>query len=270
MKQQSTFFFIQPTSAVMKKSIVVNYITFIFLVLALYACKREVYDFPDIETAYYPLDSGKYIIYEVDYVLYNDFESRVDTFHYFLKEQVGKTETDNLGNLYYRIERYVKADSLGAEWQFQQVWAAQVHDNKAFRIENNQRFIAIAFPLSPNKDWDGLVYIRKDTTISIPGGTIDIYKDWGNFKIQTFDQPETIDGIDYDSVLTVKRVDKINNIERRYSLEKYAKNIGLVFKQDSILDTQCGGNIASCINKPWGQKAEKGFILNMKLIETNR
>jgi hypothetical protein len=131
-------------------------------------------------------------------------------------------------------------------------------------------FSAISFPLFKGKEWDGLVYIRKDTTISIPGGTIDMYKDWNSFSILSLDVPETIAGISYDSVLTIKRVDKINNIERRYSFEKYAKNIGLISRQDSILDTQCGGNIASCINTPWSQKAEKGFILDMQLIESNR
>jgi hypothetical protein len=97
-----------------------------------------------------------------------------------------------------------------------------------------------------------------------------MYKDWGNFKVLSLDEPEFIAGVNYDSVLTIQRVEKINNIERRYSLEKYAKNIGLISRQDSILDTQCGGNIATCINTPWALKAEKGFILNMQLIETNR
>ena len=247
---------------------IILFLTFI-LVISLGSCKREIYEFPATDTAYFPIDSGTYAIYRVKYVLYNDFESRVDTFNYLLKEQIGESETDNLGKPYRRIERYILEDS-SSSWQFRQVWAAQVQDNFAYRIEDNQRFVAISFPLFKGKEWDGLVYIRKDTTISIPGGTIDMYKDWNSFSVLSLDIPETIAGISYDSVLTIKRVDKINNIERRYSFEKYAKNIGLISRQDSILDTQCGGNIASCINTPWSQKAEKGFILDMQLIESNR
>ena len=78
-----------------------------------------------------------------------------------------------------------------------------------------------------------MVYIRKDTTIAIPGGTIDVYKDWEDFVITSIDSSETIAGITYDSVLTIKRVDKTNNIERRYSYEKYAKNIGFINSFDS-------------------------------------
>jgi hypothetical protein len=241
----------------------------IFPLLCFESCKREIYEFPQVDTGYFPIDSGSYATYRVSYVLYNDFESRVDTFSYLLREQVGESETDNLGKPYRRIERYVMDDS-SSNWEFRQVWAAQLNDNFAYRIEDNQRFVTISFPLYKGKEWDGLVYIRKDTTISIPGGTIDMYKDWSNFSVIALDEPETVAGISYDSVLTIRRVDKINNIERRYSYEKYAKNIGLISRKDSILDTQCGGNIATCINTPWALKAEKGFILDMQLIETNR
>ncbi len=253
----------------MYKKIFLIIIAGIFSLSLLESCKREVYEFSQSDTSYFPIDSGTYAIYNVKYVLYNDFESRVDTFNYLLKELVGETETDNQGKPYRRIERYVLNDS-STTWEFRQVWAAQLLGNFAYRIEDNQRFVSISFPLFKGKEWDGLVYIRKDTTISIPGGTIDMYKDWGNFKVLSLDEPEFIAGINYDSVLTIQRVEKINNIERRYSLEKYAKNIGLISRQDSILDTQCGGNIATCINTPWALKAEKGFILNMQLIETNR
>ncbi len=241
----------------------------IVILLSFTTCKREVYEFPQFDTTYFPIDSGTYAIYNVKYVLYNDFEGRVDTFNYLLKEQIGEIETDNLGKPYRRVERYV-LDENSISWQFRQVWAAQKQDNFAYRIEDNQRFVVISFPLYRGKEWDGLVYIRKDTTISIPGGTIDMYKDWNNFTVIALDEPDIVAGISYDSVLTIRRVDKINNIERRFSYEKYAKNKGLISRKDSILDTQCGGNIASCINTPWALKAEKGFILDMQLIETNR
>lgn len=253
----------------MRYPLLIIFIVNFILILSFSSCKREVYEFPEIDTSYFPIDSGSYAIYNVKYVLYNDFEGTVDTFNYLLKEQIGETETDNLGKPYRRVERYILNDSI-SNWQFRQVWAAQVQDNFAYRIEDNQRFVSISFPLFKGKEWDGLVYIRKDTTISIPGGTIDMYKDWSNFSILSLDEPDIVAGISYDSVLTIRRVDKINNIERRYSLEKYAKNIGLISRQDSILDTQCGGNIASCINTAWALKAEKGFILDMQLIETNR
>lgn len=242
----------------------------LILAVTLFACTRTVEELPNLDTTYYPLETGKYRIYAIDSVVYNDFEERVDTNTYFLKEEIGETETDNLGKIYYRINRYTRVDTVGAPWIFDAVWAAQVVDHYAYSIENNQRYLNLVFPIKLDKDWDGLVYIRRDTTISIPGGSIDVYKDWGNFKIIGLDETSIIDGISYDSVVTILRADKVNNIERRYSMEKYAKNIGLILRRDSILDTQCGGNITvQCIQASWAEKAEKGFILNQRLIETN-
>lgn len=240
-----------------------------FITLSTISCKREVYNIETVNDNYFPLETGKYCIYEVDYVSYNDFSGTIDTSKYFIKELIGNSDTDNSGNLYYRLERYTKQTLNDPGWQFAEVWAIQHQDGKSYRIEDNQRYINIDFPLFYGKEWNGLTHIRKDTFISITGGTIDVYKDWENFKITSLNQPELIAGTTYDSVMTILRADKTNNIERRYSIEKYAKNIGLVFKQDSILDTQCNGNLAACAGLPWSEKAEKGYIQTYKLVETN-
>ncbi len=253
------------------KQFAVFLLTVLSFALILMTCERELLSPTLLDTSYFPLQTGKYAIYAVDSVVYNEFEGTVDTVHFLLKEEIGETETDNLGKVYYRINRYIKRDtSPSGQWIFDGVWAAQQTEQFAYRIENNLRYVNIVFPVELNKNWDGIVYIRRDTTISIPGGDIDLYKDWDDFTITSLNQPEIIQGIAYDSVLTVLRVDKINNIERRYSVEKYAKNTGLVYRKDSILDTQCGGNITpSCIAEDWALKAERGFIVNQELIESN-
>jgi hypothetical protein len=250
---------------------ILNLLFFLLLVGASFiACEREIMEPEVLDTSYFPLETGKYAIYAVDSIVYNDFEGTVDTTSFLLKEEIGETETDNLGKTYYRINRYRKADTLGSSWVFDGVWAAQQVDQFAYRIENNLRYINIVFPVTLDKNWDGIVYIRRDTTVSIPGGDIDLYKDWDDFRITELHQTETIQGITYDSVLTVLRVDKVNNIERRFSEEKFAAGVGLIYRKDSILDTQCGGNITpACINEEWAVKAERGFIVNQELIETN-
>jgi len=248
----------------------IKYLPICIAVIFSFSCKRETFNFENGNENYFPLETGKYSVYEVDYINYNDFTGTVDTNHFYLKELIGIADLDNSGNLYYRLERYTKQNFTDPNWQFTQVWAMQQQNGKAYRIEDNQRFINIDFPVYVNKTWNGLTHIRKDTFISIPGGTIDVYKDWENFKITALHQTDIISGINLDSVMTILRADKINNIERRYSVEKYAKNIGLVFKQDTILDTQCNGDLSACIGLPWSVKAEKGYIQTLKLVETNR
>ena len=53
----------------------------------------------------------------------------------------------------------------------------------------------------------------------------------------------------------------------RRGFEQYAPNVGLVYRELAGLDTQCGGNPGDCIDIPWEQKAEKGFIVRQTLLE---
>ena len=56
------------------------------------------------------------------------------------------------------------------------------------------------------------------------------------------------------------------NIWGQYFFCEQRKNVGLIFKEMKILDTQC---IIDCEGQPWEQKAEKGFILRMEIISHN-
>ena len=48
-------------------------------VLFYISCKKEYVEIESYKTDYFPLDSGKYSIYEAKYILYNDFDRTVDT-----------------------------------------------------------------------------------------------------------------------------------------------------------------------------------------------
>jgi hypothetical protein len=80
------------------------------------------------------------------------------------------------------------------------------------------------------------------------------------------DQTESIGDLQFDKVAIVLLTDdgEENTIERRYALEKYARGVGLIYKEYEILDSQC-----STCTEPWSEKAEKGFILKQTLIEYN-
>lgn len=262
-----------------KKKIGMNKLLLILLLIVNFgvfwvSCGREVEDYPAVDYAYFPLETGKYIIYQVDSLSYDEFNCTVDSGSVELKELITSKDTDGEGNVYYRTERYYRKNS-NDPWQFKNVWVSQIVDYQAHRVEDNQRYIKLVFPVVDQKKWDGIIYIRRDTLVAVKGGAIDFYKDWDDFKYTSVGEQEVINGKTYDEVLTVEQVDKINNIERRYSIEKYAKGIGLVSKEMWILDTQCRnackgtGDLSTCINTPWEYKAERGFILKQKIISHN-
>lgn len=233
-----------------------------------WACQREIETLPALGYEYAPLQTGKFIQYRVDSILYDDYNNSIDTNSYEVKYVLGREEIDAAGLSFFRYERYERADS-SQDWTLINVSAIQIEANRLLHVEQNQRLIKLTFPIAKDKNWDGLAYIRKDTTIEIVGGSINFYKDWENFEYTTAHTPFNINGFSFDSTVTISQADANNLIERRFSKEIYAKNIGLVYKEQWILDTQCGGNLAACINTPWERKAEKGFILRQRITAHN-
>lgn len=238
------------------------------LLLLLVSCSRDVEIFAPIAYDYSPMDSGKFIVYQVDSIIYNEYEDRVDSHSYKMRYEYGRVELDAANEPIQRLLRYERS-ATNPIWELKAVCSAKNIGNQFQVIENNQRLIKLTYPVVQGDDWDGLPFIRRDTSIEIQGGSINLYKDWGNFSYEAIEPDFSINGLSFDTTLVVLQVDKTNNIERRYVKERYAKGVGLIEREMWILDTQCGGNIASCIGTPWEIKAEKGFILRQRILQHN-
>jgi hypothetical protein len=250
---------------------------FLVLVVCWTACERVTDTLPKADRAYYPITENNYRIYQVDSVVYDEYNCSVEYEQYQIKEVTGDAFTDGEGKTAHRIERYWRK-AASDNWTLVGVWSEKVEGNQIQRVEDNQRFVKMVFPIEETKDWNGIVYIRRDTLVPIRGGSIDLYKDWDAFSYQNVGSSylDTVSNTIYPDAVQIVQVDKTNNIERRYATEVYAKNIGLVYKEMRILDSQCrtprctgSSDIANCINVPWTTKAEKGFILKQSLLEHN-
>jgi hypothetical protein len=212
---------------------------------------------------YFPLEIGNTWIYSIDSVIYDNKGKKIDTINHLIKEFISGTFEDNKGNTYFIIERSLKA---GKYWNTTDTWYAYLDENKAIESEENLKFIKMIFPIRENASWDGNAYFDSDNTIvRIAGEPIKIYKDWEYYYLSTT-QAEDIGENHYENVTTVVQADKENSLEKRYSIEKYAKGTGLIYKNMVILNTQKTGEP----NTPWEEKAEEGFILTQKLISFSR
>ena len=94
---------------------------------------------------------------------------------------------------------------------------------------------------------------------------IEAFKGW-EYLVNELDVPSSVNNFSLDSTSTISYANSENVIELRSAKEQYAKNIGLIFKEYKILDTQC---ISDCIGMTWEEKAEQGFILRMTMIDYN-
>lgn len=252
---------------------------FIFALL-FFACNPNIDYVKPVTYDYYPLIGGKYKIYKIDSTVYDEYNCAVFNTSYQIKEISRETDFDGEGDLIHLIERYIRKDSLSS-WKLQSIWSEKIENNQLQRIENNQRFIKMVFPIKQNIEWDGIVYIRRDTSLAIRGGSINVYKDWDEFKYtkvaSSFIDTSTSSPKIYPEAVEIIQADKENKIEKRFAKEVYAKDIGLVYKEMWILNTQCldsfctpgSGNLSLCDGVSWKDKAEKGYILVQSLIEHN-
>lgn len=228
---------------------------------------------PSAQYAYFPLQTGKYIEYTLDSIVY-DFGSGGgmvrDSTRILVRETVADTLRDNTGQLVYRIERFERPhDTL--PWQFRENIFAARTATQAIRTENNLRFLKLVFPFDRSSNWNGNLWIDQYREIEVAGERIQPFINW-RYEVDSLDMPAQIGDFPFDSVLVVTEVDETNAIERRLSRVKYAKHVGIVFREQWILDSQYCNQIpppADCLAKPWTEKAEKGYILRQIISHHN-
>ena len=64
------------------------------------------------------------------------------------------------------------------------------------------------------------------------------------YEYESIDQPENVGGNPLAKVLTVNQLENINLIEEQQFLEKYAENVGLVYKKSKDL-------VRDNLSSPW-------------------
>jgi len=218
------------------------FFTFLFIGVVLISCKKDA-ELNTIDQGYnyFPDDVGRYIIYEVDSIAYDDLSHVPDTTRYLLKEVIASTFIDNSGRPTLRIERFMKMynDSIpydSMNWTGPRVWHANKTSSTAEKVEENIRFIKLIFPAKIKKNWDGNSY----NTLGEK-----------EYEVISIDEAEMINNVAFDSVITVKHFEQINFIEYIFEVEKYARNVGLIYKvRDSLYD----GGTADTIGYTYTQK----------------
>jgi hypothetical protein len=237
-----------------------KYLSILFVVVsvvwvaAFSGCKNKTDDFVlDYKYEYFPLDSGRYWIWEVDSIIFTPLGSgqvQRDTIKTYIKEVVESVYTDNAGRPTARIERY-QSNSTDYVWNITDVWFANLTQRTGEKIEENLRFVKLIFPPKQNQTWSGNQYIKVTETI-------EWLKDW-TYRVIALDVPNTFNGISFDSTITVLQHDSENLIEKTFATETYAKNVGLVYKEWLNLEK-------TRVTEPW-TNPEKGFILKMTIKE---
>lgn len=246
-----------------------RYLSFIvFALLSFASCKnKQTIEEPNIDFGYdyFPLEIGSELIYRVDSTIYDPKESTVEILNSmtYVREVVVDTFQDELGRLSHRIERFERPN-VDVEWELKNVWSALRTETQAERFEDNLRFIKMVFPVNDGDIWNGVAHLDVTAEYPVAGDRVAIFKSWdNNTEVIEAGEAETVGGFAFEEVTTIQLADEENLLEKRYGLEKYARGVGLIFKELEIYNTQAIENE----NDPWELKAERGFRVVMTLID---
>jgi hypothetical protein len=221
--------------------------TLAFISFGLFSCTDTKEEFiTEPLTDYLPLQPGKYITYRLDSVVTIEFQRKLDTNSYQVKHVVDALVTDNAGRPAYRIYRYLNDATASGQWVANGSYFITVSSDQVEVSEDNLRFIKLHAPLKEGFTWDGNSYLTDDPYKSIGYNfSLSRYMEGWDYWYDAFQSTFTYKGIDYTDVHTVEQQDDATNIpvtfpdgsgNKQRGREVYAKNIGLVFKEFTLLE----------------------------------
>jgi hypothetical protein len=244
-----------------KFNLILGGIICIFISLSSCTSETETLDESTFGYDYFPLSKGKTWVYQSDSIVYSSVGTVKDTFRSFLKEEIGEAFLDLEGNNVYKINRYFKRKDTDA-WSRINTWTTSSDQTRAIRTEENIRFIKLVFPIKNGLRFNGNLFVDEDLKIEVGGEFVEAYKNWKH-KIESLESIVKYKNQDVKA-LQVNLVDGTSIIDRRKVVEYYGKGIGLLRKEMIILDSD-----GSKPNDPWENKAKKGFIHQLTLLDHN-
>jgi hypothetical protein len=219
-------------------------------VITLFSCNKKEEYVSDKLSDYIPLVPGKYITYRLDSMIFTNFGRTTEVHRYQVKNVIDALITDNIGRPSYRVFRYLR-DSLGTTpWQLAGTFFITALADQLELIEDNLRFIKLHLPIQDAFSWKGNKYL--------PSGVNAPY--YQLFDFNNDDNMENWDyyydgvpasfsyrGNNYSNVQTVEEADEIFNVPitvptayaaRTRAVEKYSKNIGMVYREYELWEYQ--------------------------------
>jgi hypothetical protein len=213
---------------------------FLSLFLWLWGCKKNVVE-PQIEVSskYVPIDSGYSWTYQMDSIVYSGLaNAKPDTFSYKIKNTVVATFIDNAGQTSFRLEKWYLPKNSNT-WLYARTYSETKSNLAYFRNDFDQTQLVVSLPVLQDKTWNGNQYNSN--------GFLEFY----------FDEVHTTDSVgmlQYDSVCTIMQDESLNAIRSFYAIEKYAANVGLIWKETERLENL-------------NTSTQKGFKYKLALLE---
>lgn len=192
------------------------------------------------------LEKGLRLTYQLDSIVYNNFNNTIDTTSYRVVHKFKEKLTDSGDIEQYLIKRKVfkpNGEFLGAA-----LYRSRLTSNEYQVFINNQRDLRLKFPLSANASWNGNAYNNLDSQI---------------YKVKAIHESATVLGNSYDSTLLVQEKYEENLIRLNAQKTRYAKDVGRIYHEK--VNLRFRGDSIPPEDIPWEVKANSGSIVRYRL-----
>ncbi|WP_153797206.1 hypothetical protein [Foetidibacter luteolus] len=207
-----------------------------FFIIFCTGCSKQsiTLSLPDIKE-YYPVQPGKVFIYRLDSTVIPPFGTALITRSYMAKDSIESEFLDNTDRTSYRVYRYTTDTLFQQGWQYVSTYFITMAENAIEVSEDNLRFIKLKAPVNAESTWKGNTYIETASANS----PVRYLHNW-DYAYQNINEPYTVLNGTLNNTLTILQQDENSPDtefdpselfhERNYSVEVYAKGIGLVYK----------------------------------------
>lgn len=205
------------------------------LISLTFSCKKPdpPVEWTDPDSAYYPLQVGKYVVYNVDSVIWNDELCVEVVKKYQIKHIISDTFTNEEGQFSYRIETKIR-ERVQDSWEPHDVIYVSRRGNNLEWVHQDLRFIKMSFPVENQRNWKGNAYIP-----AAQDARLWYFDDW-DYRYERVGESFNAGEVVYDETVTVRQVDRVWNdpetlpldsAARTYGQEVFARGVGMVYRE---------------------------------------
>lgn len=217
-----------------------------FLLLAFVSCsdKKEVFETEKI-SEYLPLQVGKYITYRLDSTVFTVSGTKSEVRKYQVKHTVVNEMLDDANNKTYLVQRAINNETASGTWSNNGSYYVTPGEKSIDVIDNNLRVTVLHAPLRADFNWNGNSKLPFDAYEQLfDFSVVGMETNKWNFRYGTAGN-FSYAGREYLNVWTVEQHSDSLNIPptpnsvvgyKEVSTEKYAKGIGLVFKNFQLYE----------------------------------
>ena len=211
-----------------------SFIIILATCILLNSCKKQDNFTSAPLSDYYPLQVGKYITYNLDSTVFI-FNKRDTVIKYQVQDRVDSQIVDNIGRPAFMIHRFIRRNATES-WLPNNTFMAVPTENSIEFVENNLRYIKLKLPITEGFTWHGNSYIDSYSLNS----DLKYLADW-DYTYDSVNVTSSLGSLNVDSTISIAQRDEFlgedpgdpgtQYAEKNYSVERYAKGIGLVFKE---------------------------------------